>query len=308
MSVDPIEGGAPDVDVVASWFIDLQARICEAVAAEDGGATFIADPQQHPGGGLSQPMLLADGDVVEKAAVNFSRSSGAQLPSAATKSRPEVAGCGFEATAISLIVHPRNPHAPTTHANLRLFVIKDDDGVRDWWFGGGFDPTPYYGYEEDCVHWHDMARAACAPFGDDVYPELKAWCDRYFYIPHREEARGVGGLFFDDWRRGGFDASFEFVKSVGEHFLKGYLPILQRRKDTPYAERERAFQLYRRGRYVEFNLVYDRGTKYGLQSGRRTETVMASMPPLVAWHYKWTPEPGSPEARLYSEFLPARDW
>ena len=298
----------PDVDAVVAYFRSLQTRICGALEAVDGSRQFESDPQQHPGGGLSHPCLLADGKVIEKAAVNVSHSIGARLPKAATERRPEVAGCGFEATAISLIVHPRNPHVPTTHANLRFFVIKDDDGIRDWWFGGGFDLTPFYGYEEDCVHWHQMAKDACAPFGEDVYPELKDWCDRYFYIPHRDEARGVGGLFFDDWRRGGFAESFRFVESVGEHFLKAYLPILRKRHVMPYGEKERAFQLYRRGRYVEFNLVYDRGTKYGLQSGKRTETVMASMPPLVAWHYKYTPEDGSPEARLYTDFLPIRSW
>ncbi len=295
-------------DRVAAYFLELQANLCSMLQAVESQAAFIADPQNHPGGGVSRPLLLAGGDVIEKAAVNFSRSKGDKLPAAASKARPHVAGCGFEAMAISLIVHPVNPHVPTTHANLRLFLIKEDEQVRDWWFGGGFDLTPFYGYEADCVHWHSMARAACETAGVDVYPELKSWCDRYFYLTHRQEARGVGGIFFDDWKRGGFEESFSFVRSVGDHFIKAYDPILKRRMATAYGERERAFQLYRRGRYVEFNLVHDRGTKYGLQSGKRTETVMASMPPLVSWVYKYEPDPNSPEARLYSDFLPARDW
>ena len=297
-----------DLDRVSDYFGALQRNICGAIEAADGVAQFIADPQEHPGGGLSQPMLLSGGLVIEKAAVNVSRSKGPQLPKAATLSRPEFSGCGFEAMAISLIVHPRNPHVPTTHANLRMFAIKDGDAIKDWWFGGGFDLTPYYGYTEDCVHWHQTAADACAPFGDAVYEELKAECDRYFFIPHRNEPRGIGGVFFDDWKRDGFERSFDFVRSVGDHFLPAYEPILMRRKAMEFTQKERAFQLYRRGRYVEFNLVYDRGTKYGLQSGKRTETVMASMPPMVSWHYKYEAEPGSPESKLVSDFLKPRDW
>jgi len=297
-----------EFDAVADYFRELQSEICAGLSRLEGAAPFIADPQVHPGGGLSRPMLCQGGEVIEKAAVNFTRSHGDSLPSAATARKPERAGCGFQAAAISLIVHPRNPYAPTTHANLRVFVVTRDGQANDWWFGGGFDLTPFYGFEEDAIHWHTEARAACAPFGEALYGELKAECDRYFYLPHRDEPRGIGGLFFDDWRRGGFAESFRFVRSVGDHFLPAYLPILVRRKDTPYGESERDWQLCRRGRYVEFNLVYDRGTKYGLQSGRRTETVLASMPPEVRWYYQRTPEPGSPEARLMTEFLSPREW
>jgi coproporphyrinogen III oxidase len=298
----------PDVEAVSRYFRDLQSKITQALERVDGQGRFRSDPERHPGGGESSPMLFDDGPIIEKAAVNFSHSRGARLPAAATASRPALVGCGFEALAISLIVHPRNPHAPTSHANLRLFVVRDDDRVVDWWFGGGFDLTPYYGFEEDCVHWHSTAQAACAPFGADVHPELKAWCDRYFFLPHRNEPRGIGGLFFDDWRRDGFARSFEFVRRVGDHFLPGYLPILERRKDTEYTEQQRDFQLYRRGRYVEFNLLYDRGTKYGVQSGKRIETVMASMPPLVRWIYKYTAEPGTAEAELVPTYLTPKDW
>ena len=293
---------------MSAYFRDLQARITSQLEEENGQKLFVTDPQEHPGGGLSYPMIAQGGDVIEKAAVNFSHSKGDRLPAAATERRPEFIGCGFEAVAISLIVHPRNPYAPTTHANLRMFAVSRDGNIQDWWFGGGFDLTPYYGFEEDARAWHQAAFDACSQFGDDVYPTCKEWCDKYFYLPHRQEPRGIGGLFFDDWRRGGFDRSFEFVRSVGDHFLTGYRPILNRRKAMPYGDRERAFQLYRRGRYVEFNLVYDRGTKYGLQSGKRTETVMASMPPMVSWHYKYPVEPDSDEHRLYTDFLVTRDW
>ncbi|MEE2787917.1 MAG: oxygen-dependent coproporphyrinogen oxidase [Myxococcota bacterium] len=300
--------GSVDVGAVATYFRGLQQRVCGALEHEEGSQLFEADPQPHPSGGLSYPMIAHGGQVVEKAAVNFSHSKGEALPAAATQRRPEFAGCGFEALAISLIVHPLNPYVPTTHANLRLFVVYRGTEVRDWWFGGGFDLTPYYGFKEDAIHWHQTAFDACAPFGDDIYGRCKSWCDDYFYLPHRGETRGVGGLFFDDWRRDGFSQSFAFVRSVGDHFLNGYLPIMQRRKEMGYGETQRAFQLYRRGRYVEFNLVYDRGTQYGLQSGRRTETVMASMPPVVHWRYKFTPEAGTPEAELYETFLKPQDW
>ncbi|MEE2756884.1 MAG: oxygen-dependent coproporphyrinogen oxidase [Myxococcota bacterium] len=293
---------------VGEYFKDLQSRVCAMVESVESTVPFVSDPQPHPGGGLSYPMVLSGGAVVEKAAVNFSHSIGAQLPAAATTRRPEFSGCGFEAMAISLIIHPVNPHVPTTHANLRVFAIKEGESIRDWWFGGGFDLTPYYGYAADCVHWHRTAKAACTPFGEGIYEELKAECDRYFFLPHRDEPRGIGGLFFDDWKRGGWSESFRFVESVGDHFLLAYEPLLQSRKAQPYTDEERAFQIYRRGRYVEFNLVYDRGTKYGLQSGKRTETVMASMPPLVSWHYKYAPDKSSREARFIDEFLTPRDW
>jgi coproporphyrinogen III oxidase len=233
--------------------------------------------------------VLEDGPVIEKAAVNFTHARGDRLPSAATERRPELAGAAFQAVSLSLIVHPRNPYAPTSHANLRLFSAEPPSGNAVWWFGGGFDLTPYYGFDEDAVHWHQVARDACRPLGGDAYARLKRACDEYFFLPHRREPRGIGGLFFDDLAEGGYERCFEFVRSVGDHYLGAYRPILARRKETPYGERERDFQLYRRGRYVEFNLVYDRGTRYGLQSGRRIESVLASLPPAVHWRYDWQP-------------------
>ena len=275
---------------------------------EDGEASFVSDDEQRENGGISAPRILSGGSVVEKAAVNFSHSIGASLPKAATDRRPEFIGCGFQAVSLSLIVHPRNPYAPTTHANFRFFQVDRGGENVDWWFGGGYDLTPYYGFEEDAVHWHQTCRDACVPSGKDIYRRFKKRCDEYFYIPHRNEPRGIGGAFFDDWNVDGFEPSFALVTRLSNSFLDAYQPIINRRKNTPYGERERDWQLYRRGRYVEFNLVYDRGTQYGLQSGRRTETVMASMPPLVTWHYKYPVTPDSPEARLTSDFLRDRDW
>jgi coproporphyrinogen III oxidase len=291
---------------VHSALLELQERICAGLEAADGSGRF-ARPSGDAGEGVeSRPQVLSDGTVLERAAVMFSHARGPALPPAATARRPELAGKRFEAVSVSLIVHPRNPYVPTSHANLRFFRAESDPPV--WWFGGGFDLTPFYPFEEDCVHWHREARAACAPFGDELYARFKKACDEYFFLPHRGEARGIGGLFFDDFAEGGFERSFALVRSVGDHYLRGYLPIVERRKRTPYGERERDFQLYRRGRYVEFNLVYDRGTKYGMQSGRRIESVLASMPPLAAWRYDWRPEPGSSEERLVTEYLRPRDW
>ena len=287
---------------------DLQRRICAMLEAEDGVAVFISDDEHRENGGISAPRLCAEGPVIEKAAVNFSHSIGASLPKAATDRRPEFAGCGFQAVSLSLIVHPRNPYAPTTHANFRFFQVERGDESVDWWFGGGYDLTPYYGFEDDARHWHQTCLDACLPSGPEVYPQFKKRCDEYFYIPHRGEPRGIGGAFFDDWNQGGFESSFELVSRLSNSFMDAYQPILNRRKNTAYGDRGRAFQLFRRGRYVEFNLVYDRGTQYGLQSGRRTETVMASMPPLVSWHYKYPIEADSPEQRLYTDFLHPRDW
>jgi coproporphyrinogen III oxidase len=295
MSADPTA-----VDVYLS---DLQARVCAALEAEDGASKFRGAEANGPGGALSRPRVLEGGSVIEKAAVNFTHARGASLPPAATEDRPQLAGRPFEAVSLSLIVHPRNPHAPTTHMNLRLF-----SAGPTWWFGGGFDLTPYYGHDEDCAHWHRVARDACAPLGAGAYPRLKQWCDEYFFLPHRGEPRGIGGVFFDDLAAPDFATCFAFVRSVGDAFLPGYQPILARRKATPYGEREREFQLYRRGRYVEFNLVCDRGTKYGLQSGRRIENVLASLPPLARWEYEYATAPGSPEARLSEHFLVPRDW
>ncbi len=304
----------PAMEPVRDYFMELQERICAALEAEDGEARFRIEEIPSETGGLSRPRVLADGPVIEKAAVQFTHSIGPTLPPAATERNPQLAGRGFQATAISLIVHPRNPYAPTTHANLRFFLVDGADGGAPgdepgtWYFGGGFDLTPYYGFDEDAVHWHEQARAACEPFGAELYPRLKQWCDEYFYLGHRKEHRGIGGVFFDDWTEGGYEQAFAFTRSVGDHFIPAYVPILNRRKDMPWGERERDFQLYRRGRYAEFNLAIDRGTKYGLQSGRRIESVLASLPPLVSWKYDWHPEPGSPEADLYERFIQPRDW
>lgn len=303
---------ASQVDRVRSYLLDLQDRICAGIEGLDGAETFRRDEMPRPGGGVSRPRVLEGGPVVEKAAVNFTHTTGQQMPPAATERRPDLAGGSYQAVSVSLIVHPRNPYAPTSHANFRLFHATPPEsagsGEPVWWFGGGFDLTPYYGFEEDAVTWHRTARAACAPFGDDLYPRFKKECDAYFQLPHRGEPRGIGGLFFDDFTGEGFDHAFGFVSSVGDAYLAAYLPILEKRKDTPWGEREREFQLYRRGRYVEFNLLYDRGTKFGLQAATRTESVLASMPPLVAWRYDWRPEPGSPEEKLYTDFLRPRDW
>ncbi len=297
-----------DFTAVRAHLLDLQDRICAGLEAEDGGTRFREERIEGPGGTLARPRALEDGPVIEKTAVHFTHSAGPSLPPAATERRPELAGAPFEAVAVSLIVHPRNPYAPTSHANLRFFVGRPEAGPAVWWFGGGFDLTPYYGFDEDCVHWHTVARDACAPLGSDAYSRFKKWCDEYFFLPHRGEPRGVGGLFFDDLDRPDFATCFEFVRRVGDAYLEAYLPVLRRRKDMPYGGRERDFQLWRRGRYAEFNLVIDRGTRYGLQSGRRIESVLASLPPLVRWRYDWAPEPGSPEARLTEHFLVPRDW
>ncbi|MEE2874415.1 MAG: oxygen-dependent coproporphyrinogen oxidase [Candidatus Latescibacterota bacterium] len=286
--------------------LGLQDRISASWVAEDGG-NFGEDDWARPGGGGGRSRALAGG-VIEKAGVNFSHVMGSELPAAASARRPELAGRGFEAMGVSVIVHPRNPFAPTAHANVRFFIAEKEGEEAVWWFGGGFDLTPYYGFEEDAVHWHQTAQEACRPFGDELYGKFKKWCDEYFFLKHRDEPRGVGGLFFDDFNEGGFAHCFAFMRSVGESFVAAYMPILQRRKGLEYGDRQREFQLYRRGRYVEFNLVYDRGTLFGLQSGGRTESILVSMPPLVRWEYDWQPEEGSQEAELYDVFLKPRDW
>ena len=298
----------PDVEAVKPYLMDLQDRICAGLEALDGQARFAEDAWTREGGGGGRTRVLAEGAVFEQAGVNFSHVHGTELPPSATAARPELAGRGFQAMGVSLVIHPRNPHVPTSHANVRFFIAEREDAEPVWWFGGGYDLTPYYGYEEDCVHWHRTARAACAPFGEDWYPRYKRWCDEYFFLRHRNEPRGVGGLFFDDLSEPDFDTAFRFLQSVGDSYLQAYGPIVERRRDTPFGERERDFQLYRRGRYVEFNLVYDRGTLFGLQTGGRTESILMSLPPLVKWRYNWAPEPGTPEARLYSDFLRPRDW
>jgi len=297
-----------DSDAVKIYLLDLQQYICTALEAEESDGRFEQDSWQHESGGGGQSRVLQNGEVFEQAGVNFSHVHGDELPAAASAARPQLAGCSFEALGVSLVIHPRNPYVPTAHMNVRFFIAKRDDGDSIWWFGGGFDLTPYYPFKEDVIHWHRTAKTACDEFGADVYPRYKKWCDDYFYIKHRNEARGVGGLFFDDLNDGGFDRSFSFTKSIGDHFTKAYVPIVAKRKGTAYGEREKEFQHYRRGRYVEFNLVYDRGTLFGLQTGGRTESILMSLPPQVSWRYNWQPQPGSPEALLYEEFLPARDW
>ncbi len=298
----------PNIDDVKAYLLGLQKSICEALEAEDGETRFVADSWERPEGGGGTSRVMSNGKVFEQAGVNFSHVTGDKLPGSATAHRPELAGRSFEAMGVSLVIHPHNPYIPTSHANVRFFIASKAGEAPVWWFGGGFDLTPYYGFEDDAVHWHRTAREACAPFGDNVYADYKKWCDDYFYLKHRDEPRGVGGLFFDDLNEGGFERSFALMQSVGNHYIDAYRPIVARRKETPYGERERDFQLYRRGRYVEFNLVYDRGTLFGLQSGGRTESILMSLPPLVKWRYNWKPKPGSAEAELYELFLKPRDW
>jgi coproporphyrinogen III oxidase len=297
-----------DIPAVKNYLLGLQDRICNTLEKEEGVQKFKEDAWERPEGGGGRTRVLAEGAVFEQAGVNFSHVSGNQLPPSATAQRPELAGRAWQALGVSLVIHPRNPYVPTSHMNVRFFIAEKPGAEPVWWFGGGFDLTPYYGFEEDCVHWHRTAKLACDTFGADYYQRLKKWCDEYFYLKHRDETRGIGGLFFDDLNESGFAHCFSFMRSVGDRYIDAYVPIVRKRKDTPYGERERDFQLYRRGRYVEFNLVYDRGTLFGLQSGGRTESILMSLPPLVKWRYNWRPEPGTPEARLYSEFLQARDW
>lgn len=302
---------AVDTAAMRRWLLELQSRIVAAVEAEDG-TPFLRDAWQRPAGGRLEgdglTQLVEGGPLIERGGCNFSHVKGAALPPTATQHRPELAGSPFEALGVSLVMHPRNPHVPTTHMNVRLFAAFPAGREPVSWFGGGMDLTPYYGVEDDARHFHRVCRDALAPFGEDKYPRFKRWCDEYFYLKHRDEPRGIGGVFFDDFAEGGFDADFAMVRSVGEAFLDAWLPIVRRRRDTPYGERERDFQCLRRGRYVEFNLVWDRGTLFGLQSGGRTESILMSMPPVVHWGYDAKPEPGTPEARLYTDFLRPRDW
>jgi coproporphyrinogen III oxidase len=296
-----------NIDSVKDYLLALQDNICAALEDEDGEATFQEDNWQREEGGGGRTRVLTDGKVFEQAGINFSRVYGASLPASATAHRPELAGRSFHAMGVSLVIHPHNPYVPTSHANVRFFIAEKDGEEPVWWFGGGFDLTPYYVNTEDAIHWHQTAQAACEPFGPDVYDTYKQWCDEYFYLKHRQETRGIGGLFFDDLNEWGFDKSFEFMKSVGDHYIEAYRPIVNRRKNIAYGERERDFQLYRRGRYVEFNLVFDRGTLFGLQSGGRTESILMSLPPLVKWRYNWQPAVGSEEAKLYNYLKPI-DW
>ena len=296
-----------DSNAVLAYLRDLQNRICGELERVDGGAQFRRDQWERAEGGGGESRVLRNGAVFEQAGVNFSHVMGQKLPPSATAQRPELADAKWIATGVSLVIHPLNPYIPTTHANVRFFAASNEHSSA-WWFGGGFDLTPYYPFDEDVLHWHRTAAAACAPFGEDVYRSHKEWCDRYFFLKHRNETRGVGGLFFDDLNEWGFERCFAYQRSVADHFLPAYVPIVERRKDVPYGERERQFQLYRRGRYVEFNLVYDRGTSFGLQSGGRTESILMSLPPLARWEYDWHPQSGTPEARLYADFLRPRDW
>ena len=297
----PVDRGA-----VKAYLLGLQDRICSALERADGGGRFHHDAWQRAEGGGGQSRVLRDGALLEQGGVNFSHVMGSRMPPSATQHRPELAGASFEAMGLSLVLHPKNPYVPTTHMNVRFFVADPPGGPAVWWFGGGFDLTPYYPFDADVLHWHRVARTACPD--EATYVAHKAWCDEYFYLRHRGETRGVGGLFFDDLNAWGFERCFAYQRSVGDAFLDGYLPIVERRRAAAFGERERQFQLYRRGRYVEFNLVYDRGTLFGLQSGGRTESILMSLPPLVRWEYDWHPEPGTPEARLYSDYLRPRDW
>ncbi|MDX1695182.1 MAG: oxygen-dependent coproporphyrinogen oxidase [Ketobacteraceae bacterium] len=298
-----------NIDAVKDYLLRLQDDICQQLEQEEeSGAAFIEDNWTREAGGGGRTRVMENAATFEKAGVNFSHVFGDGLPPSATAARPELAGRSFQAMGVSLVIHPANPKVPTSHANVRFFVAEKAGAEPVWWFGGGFDLTPYYPVEEDVVAWHETARAACDPFGDDVYARYKKWCDEYFYLKHRNETRGVGGLFFDDLNEPGFEESFALMRSVGDHFIKAYRPIVAKRKAEPYTEAQREFQLYRRGRYVEFNLVFDRGTLFGLQSGGRTESILMSLPSLVSWKYNWQPEPGSEEEKLYQRYLQPQDW
>ena len=296
-----------DIDQVKEYLQRLQDSICTELEQLDGGAVFAHDTwEREVGGGGGESRVLSGGEVFEQAGVGFSHVFGSEMPPSATHHRPELAGKAFQALGVSLVLHPHNPYVPTTHANFRFFRAGGDNPV--WWFGGGFDLTPYYPFHDDVIHWHSTAKASCDPFGEEIYPRYKKWCDDYFYLKHRDETRGVGGLFFDDLNEPGFEKCFAFLKSVGDNFLAAYVPIVERRREHPFEDRQREFQLYRRGRYVEFNLIYDRGTLFGLQSGGRTESILMSLPPQVRWEYGWQPLPGSPEEALYTDYLQPHDW
>ena len=296
-----------DIAAVKSYLLKLQDTICSQLEAIDG-QRFVEDDWERAGGGGGRTRVMQEGGFIEKGGVNFSHVFGDQLPPSATAARPELAGRNFQAMGVSLVIHPRNPYIPTSHANVRFFVAEKPGEDPVWWFGGGYDLTPFYGFEEDVIEWHQTAKDACEPFGSQVYPDYKKWCDDYFYLKHRDEARGVGGLFFDDLNTPSFEQSFALMRSVGDSYMQAYAPIVERRKAMAYGERERDFQAYRRGRYVEFNLVWDRGTLFGLQSGGRTESILMSLPPQVRWGYDWKPEPDTVEAQFYTDFLKPRDW
>ncbi|MEL7387163.1 MAG: oxygen-dependent coproporphyrinogen oxidase [Pseudomonadota bacterium] len=297
-----------NLEIVKAFLLQLQDTICAGLEQADGKAKFVEDAWERAEGGGGRTRVIRDGDVIEQGGVNFSHVFGASMPASATAHRPELAGRSFHACGVSLVIHPKNPHIPTSHANVRFFIAEKEGEAPIWWFGGGFDLTPFYPVLEDVKHWHQVAKDLCDPFGDTVYNDYKKWCDEYFYLKHRGETRGVGGLFFDDLNEWGFEKSFDFMQAVGNGFLDAYLPIIVKRKDTPTNDAQRQFQLYRRGRYVEFNLVWDRGTLFGLQTGGRTESILMSMPPLARWEYDFTPEADSLEADLYESYLKPRDW
>jgi coproporphyrinogen III oxidase len=297
-----------DIEVVKAFLLKLQDTICEGLEQADGSAKFVEDLWQREAGGGGRTRVLTSGKVIEQGGVNYSYVHGDNMPASATAQRPELEGRSFQACGVSLVIHPNNPNIPTSHANVRFFIAEKEGHDPIWWFGGGFDLTPFYPHKEDVVHWHQVSKDLCDPFGEAVYPKYKKWCDDYFYLKHRKETRGVGGLFFDDLNEWGFDKSFEFMQAVGNGFLDAYLPIMAKRKDTPFTQQQRDFQLYRRGRYVEFNLVYDRGTLFGLQTGGRTESILMSMPPMARWEYNYQPEAGSPEADLYENYLSPKEW
>jgi coproporphyrinogen III oxidase len=298
-----------DANAVKSYLMDLQDRICSGLLSEETSAhSFVEDPWVRQEGGGGRTRIIEGGEVFEKGGVGFSHVFGASLPSSATAKRPELAERGFQAMGVSLVIHPRNPHVPTSHANVRFIIAEKEGADPVWWFGGGFDLTPYYPVREDVEHWHQVAKSCCDKHDPTYYAKFKEWCDRYFYLKHRNETRGVGGLFFDDLQAGGFDQAFAFMREVGDGYLDAYLPIVAKRKNTSFSDEQKAFQMYRRGRYVEFNLVYDRGTLFGLQSNGRTESILMSLPPTVTWRYNWQPEPGTAEAELYDTYLKPQDW
>ena len=298
----------PNTQSIKEYLLELQTSICQSLEQLDGKAKFLQDHWDRPQGGGGRTHAMNDGAIIEKCGVNFSHVWGEKIPAPATRQRPELQDRAFEAMGVSVIIHPLNPYAPTSHFNIRFFSAEKSGAEPVWWFGGGFDLTPYYGFIEDCTHWHQTAQAACTPFGEDIYPRYKKWADDYFYLPHRQEPRGIGGIFFDDLQEWDFATCFAFARSISDHFLPAYLPILNRRASHPYLPSHREFQSYRRGRYVEFNLIHDRGTLFGLQSQGRTESILISLPPQVSWRYDWRPQPESEEARLYEEFLKVRDW
>lgn len=306
MNIKTLPGNA--IQQVKEYLLNLQQSICYELGSFDDKAKFKFESWSRESGGGGITSVIENGKTFEKGGVNFSHVFGDELPGSASSFRPQLQGYSFNALGVSLVIHPDNPYIPTSHANVRFFLAEKAGSPSLWWFGGGFDLTPYYGFKEDCIHWHKVAEEACKPFGDNTYPSFKKWCDEYFYLKHRSEPRGIGGLFFDDYSEISFEHSFSLMQSIGDSYIKAYAPIVQKRMNIPFTEREKSFQLYRRGRYVEYNLIYDRGTLFGLQSGGRTESILMSLPPVVNWKYNWHPEKNTPEEKLYTEFLKPKDW